>query len=194
MKIDLHNKTHWRDDHIREFLKRGIREERPDLCKRGAPAIIVHIVYTRPDGSKSGYSSGCARVKQNWMKVRLPKNIAPDRIDFAHVIAHELAHTRGMSDEYVMRHSARYGRFGSWRTIYGYAEQLPLDRKDARRSKRPAPDAKATHAASMLRKALTRERRAVTIRKRWERRLAYHTKRVAEAALPTTMPALALPS
>jgi hypothetical protein len=43
MRIELTNKTHWRDDHIRAFLVRGIQDERPDLCKRGAPAMHVTV-------------------------------------------------------------------------------------------------------------------------------------------------------
>jgi len=99
MRIELTNKTHWRDDHIRAFLRRSIQEERPDLCRHSAPAMRVEIVYTRPNGRTKGSSSGLGRIRGNWIKVRLPKHLEPDRIDFAMVIAHELAHTRGMSDE-----------------------------------------------------------------------------------------------
>ena len=42
MRIELTNKTHWRDDHIRAFLARGMKDERPDLCRRGAAALRVN--------------------------------------------------------------------------------------------------------------------------------------------------------
>lgn len=181
MKIQLTNKTHWRDDHVRAFLTPSIQEERPDLCKRGAPTLKVVICYTRPGrrtGESATYSSGLGALRGNWIKVRVPKNHDPDRIDFAHTIAHELAHTRGMSDEYAMRHSARYGRVGSWREIYAWAEKLPLERK-AKISKVIPIDRKLTHSAKMLKAALTREKRAVTLRKKWQRRVDYYLKRVA---------------
>lgn len=187
MRIELTNKTHYRDDHIRAFLKRSIPEERPDLCKHGAPALRVTIVYTRPGGRTGEHArgcSGCARVKSNWMKVRLPKNHEPDRIDFAHVIAHELAHTRGMRGEYIMRHSARYGRVGTWRTIYAWAETLPLERKAKATPKVIPIDSKLTHAERMLKAALTREKRATTIRKKWQRKVLYYSNKVAACPAP----------
>jgi hypothetical protein len=190
MKIALTNKTHYRDDHIRAFIKRGIREERPDLCKRGARPMKVEIVYTRP-GGRTGLgaagSSGLGSINGNWIRVRLPKNHAPDRIDFASVIAHELAHTRGMRDEYMMRHSARYGRVGSWRAIYAWAETLPLEIQPRKSKTRPAPDVKLTHAETMLKAAMTREKRAKTIRMKWERKIKYYRNRTELALAAQTL-------
>jgi hypothetical protein len=148
--------------------------ERPDLCKRGAPALTVVVVYTRRNGST--YSSGLARIKGNWMKIRLSKR-TPDKLDLAMVIAHELAHTRGAKDEYQMRHSAKYGRVGSYKTIYAWANDLPLEVVEKKSKVKPV-DAKLTHAQKMLKAAFTREKRATTLRKKWEAKVKYYTKRV----------------
>jgi predicted metal-dependent hydrolase len=112
------------------------------------------------------------------MKVRLSKR-TPDKVDFAMVIAHELAHTRGARDEYMMRHSARYGRFGSYRQIYAWANELPLEVRPKVTTTRPAPDAKLAHCQRMLKAALTREKRATTLRKKWETRVRYYAKKIA---------------
>lgn len=175
MKIVLMNKTHYRDDHIRAFLTRGMQAERPDLCKVGARAMKVEVVYRR----RSIGSSGCAYLHSHWMRVRLPKPIElVDKTDFAHVIAHELAHTRGL-DHARMNSCATYGRVGRWRELYAWAEQLPLEVKPRIVRKAPAPDEKLAHCQSMLKAAVTREKRAVTIRKKWQTKIRYYEKRVA---------------
>lgn len=181
MKITLNNKTHWRDDHIRAFISRQMLEERPDLCRRGTPALHVKIVYTRRNGST--YSSGEATVRGNWMKIRLSKR-TPDKVDFAMVIAHELAHTRGAKDEYMMRHSAKYGRVGSYRQIYAWANELPLEVRPRIAKQRPQPDAKLAHCERMLKAAMTREKRATTLRKKWEAKVKYYSKKITTMEVP----------
>ena len=170
MKIQLINKTHYRDDHIRAFLARGIKEERSDLCKHGARAMKVYVVYTR-----RATTSGCAYLNSHWMKVRLPKQ-NPDRVSFAHTIFHELAHTRGLTHDRMK--CATYGYVNGWRERYAWANELPLERKPAKLKVRPAPDAKLEHCKRMLKAATTREKRATTLRKKWEAKVRYYTKRI----------------
>ncbi len=162
MKIEFTNNTHWRSDHIRAFIVRELKDERPDLCKHGAPALKVKVTYTRREGST--YSSGCARLNSNWMNIRLSKH-TPDKIDLAHVIVHELAHTRGMTHD-KMRGNSRYKRCGSYRDLYAWAEELPLERV-AKKSKVKPVDQKLSHAEAMLKATMTREKRAITLRKKW---------------------------
>jgi hypothetical protein len=177
MKIKLTNKTHWRDDHIRAFIQRAARDERPDLCKRGAPALKVTVVYTR--GGSQG-SSGCATYHSNWLKVRLPKHGLPDKIDFAHVIYHELAHTRGLRHN-RMNSCATYGRVGNYRILYAWANELPLDVKLKQTKARPTVDIKLAHCQKMLKAAMTREKRATTLRKKWEKKVRYYQKPASTA-------------
>jgi predicted SprT family Zn-dependent metalloprotease len=172
MKITIDNKTHWRSDHIRAFIARCMKVERPDLCKRGAPALHVRIPYTRNGGD---CSSGYAYYHSNRMTVRLPKNTTPDKVDFAFVITHELAHTRGMTHE-KMRGSAHYRRVGRYREIYAWANDLPLERVE-KKSKVKSTDQKLVHAQAMLAAAKTREKRATTIRKKWEAKVKYYAKK-----------------
>jgi len=172
MKITFNNKTHWRSDHIRAFIAHELKDERPDLCKRGAPALKVKVTYTRRAGSS--YSSGCAYLNSNWMNIRLSKH-TPDKVELGHVIAHELAHTRGMNHD-KMRGNSRYSRVGSYREVHAWANDLPLERVEKKSRKKPV-DLKLTHAQKMLKAALTREKRAITLRKKWAAKVKYYTKK-----------------
>jgi hypothetical protein len=179
MKINLQNRTHWRDDQIRAFLNRAMRDERPDLCKRGAPALTVVVVYKRNRGG----SSGCAYLNSNWITVRLPKWGTPNRLDFAFVITHELAHTRGVAHRAMSRLS-HYWRSGSYLTKYAWGNDLPLEVKQGKVTQRRTVTMKLTNARKRLKAALTREKRAVTLRKKWQQKVKYYGKRteLAEAA------------
>jgi hypothetical protein len=173
MKIKLDNKNHWRDDHIRAFILAAAREERPDLCKRGARELTAVVVYTR--GRRRG-SCCYAQNHSNYIKVLLPKHGSPDRVYFAQAITHELAHTRGLKHNQMNR-CATYSRVGNYRTIYAWGEQLPLEVKAKKVTKRPTAIVKLAHAEKMLRLAITREKRAGTLRKKWQFKVRYHEKR-----------------
>ena len=170
MRIELDNKTHWRSDHLKAFIARGVKDERPDLCKRGAPALKVRVVYTR---SHTKGSSGYAYYNSNQMTIRLAK-VNPDKVDLAGVIYHELAHTRGMRHD-AMRNHPRYRRVGNYRRIYGWGADLPLE-PVVKKSKKVPVNAKLAHAEKMLKAAMTREKRAITLRKKWESKVKYQIR------------------
>ena len=177
MKIILKNKTHWRDDHIRAFVARGLKEERPDLCKRGAPAIEVVVASTR-----TRVSSGCAYYHRNWFTIRIRKDGPLDKAAIAHTIFHELAHTRGVKHINMM-HTKAYGYVQGWRVHYAWANDLPLEAKPAKTKKNAGPDTKLAHAEKMLRAALTREKRAVTLRRKWQQKVGYYSRRLEKAGM-----------
>lgn len=178
MKIQLDNRTHWRSDHLREFLKRGMHQERVDLCKRGAPTIRIVVKYNR-GGDRHASVSGRATIGGNWCKIMVPSG-SVDRIDLAHVVAHELAHTAGI-EHAAMEGCPTYRRVGNWRELYAWADSLPLE-KHVIQSVRPSLEDKIAHGEKMLAKALTREKRAVTLRKKWQARLKRWTKQNVEPA------------
>lgn len=177
MRIKLSNKTHWRDDHIRAFIARGMKEERPDLCKRGALPMTVHVRYTR-----NRVTSGCAYLNSRWMTLRIAKHGAPDKASFAHTIFHELAHTRGLTHERM--HNRAYGYVDGWREHYAWANDLPLEVQQKTTRTRPAPDAKLAHCQRMLKAATTREKRAVTLRRKWEAKVRYYSKKITTMEVP----------
>ena len=184
MRIELTNKTHWRDDHIRAFRARGMKDERPDLCRRGAAALRVTVVHTHNHayiGRTINYSSGCASYHSRTMRIRVARE-NPDKIDFAHTIAHELAHTRGLKHD-MMNSCATYGLKGRWRELYAWGEALPLEVKPKVCKHRPGPDIKLSHAEKMLKAAITREKRAVTLRKKWQGKVRYYGQKLQKAAV-----------
>ena len=52
------------------------------------------------------------------------------------------------------------------------------------RKARPAPDAKLAHCERMLKAAMTREKRATTLRKKWEAKVKYYSKKVTTMEVP----------
>ena len=79
-----------------------------------------------------------------------------------------------------MRKDSHYRRRGSYLARYAWGVDLPLAVKPKKTKKRPTSHKKVSHACLMLKAARTRERRAITIRKKWERKLKDYERRVAQ--------------
>jgi hypothetical protein len=162
------NKTHWRTDHLRAFIARLAKDELEPAARK---ALVVTIKYNRQ--KDKGWCSGRARVGsarmgKAIMTIMLPSQ-AVDKIDLAHVIRHELAHTRGMEHRQMTKNSL-YSRVGNWREIHAWAEEMPLERQ----AKKPKDDVQ-----------LQRYQRALAAEKRWTTKL----KR-AQTALKNLRPKL----
>ncbi len=175
MKIKLVNQTHWRSDHLRAFIRQAARDERPDLCKRGAATLHVTVKYNRQ--VDRGWCSGVAGICCNWIRIMLPSKVV-NKVDLAYVIAHELAHTRGKHHR-DMTGNALYDRMPGTAAIYAWGETLPLEQM-------PVPvkvaacktlSGKLTHALRMLKIADTRYKRAVTLQKKWQVKVRYYQRR-----------------
>ncbi len=163
MKVD--NRTHWRTDHLRAFLSRVAADElEPQKRKR----LRVEVRYNRQ--RDRGYCSGEAVVGGCWIKVMVPSQVV-DRVDLAGVIAHEMAHARGMGHD-RMRGCGRYRRVEGHRERYAWAESLPLERKP--RAAAPSLEERRAgrreHALSMVRKWEAKRRLATTKLRLWTRR------------------------
>ena len=138
----------------------------------------VHVAYTR-----TRKTSGCAYLNSRWMTLRIAKHGDPDKVGFAHTVYHELAHTRGLTHERM--HNKAYGYADGWREHYAWATSMPLERVE-KKSKVTPPNAKLAHAQKMLKSALTREKRATTLRKKWDAKVKYYTKRTKGETRATT--------
>lgn len=168
------NETHWRTDHLRAFISRVAQDElNPKQRKR----LVITVVYTR---GRHHSSSGYAYYHSNIARVRLPSE-GPDKIDFAHVIAHELAHTRGMKHR-AMTGDPRYDRMPRTREIYAWAADLPLEKKVVAPKQRPGHEEKLAHAQQMLNLNASKMKRYATICKKWRRRVKYYEGQMALAA------------
>lgn len=131
MKVE--NKTLYRTDHIRAIIYETLRR-----IPLGVPAdwmrlLRVEVTYNR---HKEGSSSGLTWLNKPSMRLMLPR-AQVDKVDFAHTIAHEIAHTRGFTHN-DMRGVAWYNRVGRWRELYAFAEEMPLGQKEEKGVRCPA--------------------------------------------------------
>jgi hypothetical protein len=169
------NKTDWRTDHLRAFVSRIAAVE---LNADQRKCLVVHVSYTRPGArwlrAKTG-SSGYAYYGGRHAYIRIHKD-EPDKIDLAFVIAHELAHVRGMRHR-LMRGSVLYDRVPGMREHYAWAEAMPLEKRPEKPKAVVAPDAKLNHARAMLAVNESKLKRYTTLVKKWRKRVQYYERR-----------------
>lgn len=189
------NETGWRTADLRAIAARVAATE---LDPEAARRVTIRFVTGRRRGWLAATSvrgsSGYATLGGTRATIRIDP-VAPDRVDLAHVIGHEMAHLRGMTHR-RMRGAVRYDgrRLPGYRAFVEWAADMPLDRTPARPA-RPRPDPAAVaarrrtdaleHAAAMVRAWTTRHRRATTILAGWRRRHAARLRAADRAAIGT---------
>lgn len=91
-------------------------------------------------------------------------------------LAHEFAEMLGLTHENMR--GPRYSFVGNWEEFYRWAWELPLvlEPKKPPVDRRVLVERKLANARARLKQARTREKRAITLRKKWERRVAYFAK------------------
>ena len=115
------NRTHWRTEHLRAFAQRVAAEELEPGRRREVTLIFE---YTR---GRVGGSSGRAWAGAGRAVIRVARN-RPDRVDLTMILAHEMAHLRGLHHNHpAMLNAPRYHRTGNWREVHGWAAALPLE-------------------------------------------------------------------
>jgi hypothetical protein len=176
--VRLLNSTHWQTADLARIVRRVAAEE---LNPNHTRAFTVYVRYNR-GGDKSTYSSGCAPVHGNWIRVMVPSG-AVDPVDFAHVVAHEFAHARGMEHK-DMRGSRRYQRVAGYRDFYAWAADMPI----TKRQQAPRPtvedrrDARFAHAVAKVLEWETKLKRTQTALKKWRRKAAAVERQINIAA------------
>ena len=172
-KIQIKNLTHWKTSHLRTFVIRTAKEVLDDHEK---PTLRVEFRYAR---RREGSCSGYAWYHSMDLVIRLPSQIT-DKIDLAHVITHEIAHTKGLKHG-DMRGSAIYMRVGRYREIYAWAADLPLEKNSPKQRVRligPAlAQTNAEKAAAKIKLLLARIKRQTNLLKKWQKRERYYLKR-----------------
>lgn len=157
MKID--NKTHWRSDQILALAQRVAQDELdPEQRKR----FVVHVHYRRRNARRLGhayYRSTACTVLMNRDDV--------DPVLLAHVLAHEMAHTRGVTHRQMLG-SRRYRYVEGWREYYAWAKAYPI-------ALRPVPPAPTT-----AQKRAARLERAQATLAVWERKVRLASNRVTK--------------
>jgi len=171
------NRTRYRTDHLRAFALRVAQTELDSTV-----GFTMEVTYNR-GGTRHTGTSGWAPYHGRKIRVMVPSG-AVDRIDLAHTIAHEMAHTRGVRHA-AMRGAPRYRRVGTWRACYAWAEALPLDPTPA--APRLSPEARRAEKLATARTRLTaweaQARHAERFRKKWARAVRRLEVAAAKAAL-----------
>lgn len=174
--MKIHNRTHWRSDHIRAIALRVARDELDPGATKG---FTVDVNY----GGRGPGVSGHAPYHGRRISIHV-SSVAIDRVDLAQTIAHEMAHTRGMTHR-QMRNAPRYRRMGEvTRALYAWAEDMPLERivppkavgLDERRQK------KLDHARALVAQWERRLKRAQGKVRRWKGRVRDYERYIAIAA------------
>ena len=174
----VQNATHWRTDHLRAIITRVAQDELDPERRRRYVVKVGYNHSRNTGGSCSGHAAYHGRVAC----VNVPSDTV-DAVDFAHVVAHEMAHSRGMK-HVAMRGSRRYNRIEGWRDYYSWAAALLIERKPerARPTRNDRRALRLSHAETMLarweRKAKAATRRAA----RWRGRVKDARRYIAIAA------------
>ena len=132
MKLILGNQTHWNTSHLRRFILRALRSERPELFTKERSDYHLRCDIEYHDDPEDSSSSGQTHIETGSMWLSLPRENV-DKVDFAILCFHEAAHGQGL-DHDAMNGNPRYERIENWREIYAWANQLPLEKK-ARQAK-----------------------------------------------------------
>lgn len=174
------NSTHWRTSDLKRIAARVTREEFPrDRFGDRAKKITVYVGYNR-GGANNTYSSGHAPYHSNYCTVNVPSGTV-DQVDFAHVIAHELGHCKGLRHGHMPPHMESYNvvhRSEYIKTHFAWAKLIPVRQKPAKIKMRPTVDVKLAHALKMVARAETRVKRATTILKKWKYAVKRHQRKL----------------
>jgi hypothetical protein len=117
--VKLNNFTVYSTRDLKKIFTRIAREE---LNPNQAKHVQFKIIY-----SKKGRISGCAWVGSWDGTIRLPKPpYTLNHATLAMVIAHEMAHLRGVEHGAAM-HCGRYSwQWGDYKTFYAWANEYPI--------------------------------------------------------------------
>jgi hypothetical protein len=131
VRLILGNQTDWKTAHLRRFILRALRSERPELFTKERSDYHLRCDIEYHDDPEGSSCSGQTHIETGSMWLSVPRDIV-DKVDFAIVCFHEAAHGRGLEHD-AMKDNPHYERTGNWREIYGWANELPLDKKERQR-------------------------------------------------------------
>ena len=180
--MKLENKTHWRTADLRRIAQRVCREEFPRE-RFGTKWRTMRVVVGYNRGANwTTSSSGHAYYHSRTAYVNVPSG-GVDPVDFAHVTAHEFGHCKGLKHGSMPPHmeSTTVVRRSDYiRNHFAWAAALPIRKVEPKRKVRPGADEKLAHAERMLARAVTREKRAATLRKKWHAKVRYYGAKAQE--------------
>lgn len=177
MKIVNHTKYETRD--IIRLVNRVAQDE---LNPGGLKNARITIKYRRNGGIGGWCYLGSIQYPNVRMRLSLPRTKL-DVVMLALVIAHELGHAKGLKHRDMNK--VRYGWAEGWRERYAYAVDFPIGikadpPKPTLDDKRQKELAKAQKMVAMW---TTKQKRAATTLKKWQRKAKAIEKRLASKAV-----------
>jgi hypothetical protein len=178
------NNTKWE---TRDIMKLVYRVAQDELNPGGLKNARITINYRRNGGIGGWCYYGTIQSPNVRMRLNLPRTRL-DSVSLALVIAHELAHAKGVKHSEM--NATRYKWGEGWRERYAYALEFPIGvRADP---PKPTLDDKRqkelAKAQKMVATWTTKQKRATTTLKKWqqkakviERRLAASTSGASDA-------------
>lgn len=177
------NSTHWRTDQIAALIRRVAQDELDAGQLRKAR---IEVRYKRSGTRVMGRCTvGTGLNPRIRMTLMLPR-VGPVSVpDYALIVAHELAHAKGLHHR-QMNKSSRYYWVEGWKERYTYAENFPIEAKPAKAVVKPTIDDKRRKAhdkaLAMAAKWERRLKQASSMLKKWQRRARTVERRLSLAA------------
>ena len=177
MKIVNHTKYETRD-----IIKLVNRVAQDELNPGGLKNARITIKYRRNGGIGGWCYYGTINQPNVRMRLQLPRTNL-DVVSLAMVIAHELAHARGVKHRDMNERRYKWGE--GWRDLYAYAKEYTIGVKTA--PPKPTLDEKRqkelVKAQKMVATWTTKSKRAQTTLKKWQRKVKAIEKRLAPASV-----------
>jgi len=171
--MQITNNTHWCTRNIKTFIVRVAEKELLDAA--WTEMLQVTVRYSRNVGV-----SGEAGYRSRYMILRLPHH-CPDKVAFAKLIAHELAHCQGAHHR-AMHNSLYDFSHPEWRKEWEWAEALELRRKPSPPTPPTGTDKDRVELAgsqALLKQWLTKLKMARNKAVKYRERVKYYEKKLS---------------
>lgn len=190
-EMKIINETKWRTEDLKAIAMRILPDEIESVTKRKKIVIIFRSTKGNAHRGSSGYAY---RIGGEKCCVRLASTKYGegfvDKIDLCVVIAHELAHLRGLpggrASEYQMRRSPRYGRNPKNAEIYSWVNDMPLRPQESPKSVKVDPAVKAESEIAHFEKLIAgwqaKAKRAANAIKKYQKKIKYRQSKLTAAA------------
>lgn len=173
MKVIVHNKTRLNTAHIRAIVA--------EVCRRELfeeEHLVVRVINRKRSSRwRDDWTTGFAYYKQNEMVLKVVDGVALDREEFAHVVAHELAHCQGVRHGGAMR-TKYYGWAEGWREVVAWAKGMALDWNALPVKKVDSDNEKLEHCQRQVDAWTKKARLAKTKIAKWTKRVRYYEKKL----------------
>jgi hypothetical protein len=182
--VRIVNSTKWDTRGIAKLVRRVAQDE---LNPGGLKNARITVSYRRNGGIGGWCYYGTIRNPNVRMRLKLPRTVL-DSVSLALVIAHELAHAKGMKHREM--NSTRYSWGPGWRERYAYAKDFPVSAKAEPKKPNLEDKRSKAHAKALLMVAKWERKLklANTMLRKWQKRARAAEKRFR--AIRQSQPAL----